>query len=50
MQAMENSYANDVTDEFILPTVIEEDGKPVGTLKENDSVIFFNFRPPGCWP
>lgn len=41
VQAVKNSYANGVTDEFMLPTVIEKDG----TVKENDSVIFFNFRP-----
>lgn len=45
VKAVENSYANDVTDEFILPTVITEDGKPVATIKDGDSIIFFNFRP-----
>lgn len=44
-EAMEASYAAGVTDEFVIPVVIQEDGKPVGTIKENDSVIFFNFRP-----
>ena len=43
--AIENSYNADVTDEFVVPTVITTDGKPNGTLKENDSVVFFNFRP-----
>ena len=42
---MEDSYAKDVTDEFVLPTVITENGAPVATVKANDSVIFFNFRP-----
>ena len=45
VQAMADSYAQDVTDEFVLPTVIVKDGKPVSVVKENDSVIFFNFRP-----
>ena len=45
VQAMADSYAKDVTDEFVLPTVIVKDGKPVSVVKENDSVIFFNFRP-----
>ncbi|MCR5468909.1 MAG: 2,3-bisphosphoglycerate-independent phosphoglycerate mutase [Lachnospiraceae bacterium] len=46
VKAMEESYANDVTDEFVLPTVItDEAGKPLSLVKENDSVIFFNFRP-----
>ncbi len=45
LAAMDHSYGKDVTDEFVLPTVIKEDGKPVGIVKPNDSVIFFNFRP-----
>lgn len=45
VQAMEDSYANGVTDEFVLPTVITENGSPVSLVKENDSIIFFNFRP-----
>lgn len=45
VKAMEDSYAEDVTDEFVLPTVIIENGEPVSLVKENDSVIFFNFRP-----
>lgn len=45
VEAIQQSYNNDVTDEFVVPCVIEKDGKPVGTVKENDSVIFFNFRP-----
>ena len=44
-EAMEASYAAGVTDEFVIPVVIMEEGKPVGIIKENDSVIFFNFRP-----
>ena len=43
--AMEASYAENVTDEFVVPTVITENGKPLSVVKENDSVIFFNFRP-----
>ena len=45
VQAIADSYKEDVTDEFVVPTVIMEDGAPVATLKENDSVIFYNFRP-----
>lgn len=44
-EAVTNSYDNGKTDEFIVPTVIEEDNKPVTTIKNGDSVIFFNFRP-----
>ena len=43
--AMEASYAKDVTDEFFVPTAIMENGAPVATIKDNDTVIFFNFRP-----
>lgn len=39
--AVEKSYADEVTDEFVIPTVI--DGGD--TIKANDSVIFYNFRP-----
>lgn len=39
------SYANGKEDEFVLPTVIQEDGKPVASIKADDGVIFFNFRP-----
>ena len=43
--AIEKSYNQDVTDEFVVPTVLTTDGKPNGVVKENDSVVFFNFRP-----
>ncbi len=43
--AMQASYDNDVTDEFVLPIVIEKGGEPLTTVKDKDSVIFFNFRP-----
>ncbi len=43
--AIQESYDKEVYDEFILPTVIVENGKPVSLVKANDSVIFFNFRP-----
>ncbi len=39
------SYEKKVFDEFVVPCVIEKDGKPVATISENDSIIFFNFRP-----
>ncbi len=44
-EAMQNSYDNGVTDEFVVPTVVLTDDKPTGMISENDSVIFFNFRP-----
>lgn len=43
--AVQNSYDKEVYDEFVVPTVVMEDGKPVATIKENDSIIFYNFRP-----
>jgi 2,3-bisphosphoglycerate-independent phosphoglycerate mutase len=45
MQAITNSYAQNVTDEFVLPTVITKNGKPLATIQAGDPVIFFNFRP-----
>lgn len=45
VEAVANSYAKDVNDEFVLPTVITTDGEPTATVNPNDSVIFFNFRP-----
>ena len=43
--AVQHSYDNGKTDEFMLPTVIEKNGQPVATVQPGDSVIFFNFRP-----
>ncbi len=45
VSAVAKSYENDVTDEFVLPTVITENGDAVGKISENDSIIFANFRP-----
>lgn len=45
VEAIENSYHDEKTDEFVLPCVIEEDGHPTATIKNGDSVVFFNFRP-----
>ncbi len=39
------SYDRNETDEFVKPTVAVEDGKPVATIQDGDSVVFFNFRP-----
>ena len=43
--AVQNSYDKDETDEFVKPTVVVKDGAPVATIKDKDSVVFFNFRP-----
>lgn len=41
LEGIDESYANDVTDEFVVPYICNSDA----TIKENDSVIFANFRP-----
>ncbi|MCB0208841.1 MAG: 2,3-bisphosphoglycerate-independent phosphoglycerate mutase [Anaerolineae bacterium] len=44
-EAIQNSYSEDVGDEFVMPTVIvNDDGSPKGTINNNDAIIFFNFR------
>jgi 2,3-bisphosphoglycerate-independent phosphoglycerate mutase len=44
-EALQKSYQEHITDEFVIPAVIvDAENKPVGTIKEGDSVIFYNFR------
>lgn len=45
VKAIADSYANNVNDEFVLPTVITKGGEALGRVETNDSIIFFNFRP-----
>ncbi len=45
VDAIEGAYQREEFDEFVKPTVIVENDKPIATIKQNDSVIFFNFRP-----
>ncbi len=45
INAIESSYQKEVFDEFVEPTVITNGSKPVATIEDGDSVIFFNFRP-----
>ncbi len=42
--AVRRSYAQNVTDEFVVPVVIHAGGRPVATLQDGDSALFFNFR------
>jgi 2,3-bisphosphoglycerate-independent phosphoglycerate mutase len=43
--AMEAAYARGETDEFVKPTVVvDSDGKPVGSVRDGDAILFFNFR------
>ncbi|MCX2680403.1 2,3-bisphosphoglycerate-independent phosphoglycerate mutase [Galbibacter sp. EGI 63066] len=43
-QAVQDSYDDGVTDEFIKPVVLEENGNPIAKIEDDDVVIFFNFR------
>lgn len=45
ISAIEESYQKEIFDEFIEPTIICNGDTPIATISENDSVIFFNFRP-----
>jgi 2,3-bisphosphoglycerate-independent phosphoglycerate mutase len=46
--AIEANYAKDITDEFIKPTVLVENGSPIATIEEGDAVLCFNFRTDRC--
>lgn len=43
LKVVRDSYAKDVTDEFVLPTIVDD--KPGSRIRTDDSVIFLNFRP-----
>jgi 2,3-bisphosphoglycerate-independent phosphoglycerate mutase len=44
-KAIRESYNNDVTDEFIKPIImVDDNNEPIATIKDDDVVIFFNFR------
>lgn len=46
LDVVKDSYEHGIFDEFVIPSVItKEDGQPVATIQDNDSVIFYNFRP-----
>lgn len=45
VRAIEDSYAVGITDEFVVPVVLEREGLPVARLEDGDTLIFFNFRP-----
>jgi 2,3-bisphosphoglycerate-independent phosphoglycerate mutase len=46
LAAINESYQRGVTDEFVEPVaIIRKDGSPIATIRDDDSVIFFNFRP-----
>ena len=45
VEAVEKSYKEEILDEFVVPTVINENNEPVGLINDGDSIVFFNFRP-----
>ena len=45
IQAMKDSYTKEVYDEEFVPTVVMDHDQPVGPIREDDAIIFFNFRP-----
>jgi len=46
VEVLQLSYADNVTDEFIIPTtIVDENDEPVGPINEDDAIIFLNFRP-----
>ena len=48
LEAIQYSYENGITDEFIQPIVLTENNQPIGKIKEGDVVICFNFRTDRC--
>ena len=45
VSGIQASYDRNETDEFVKPTVVKKNGQPVATIKDGDSIIFYNFRP-----
>ena len=45
VEAIQASYDRNETDEFVKPTVVKKNGQPLTTVKDGDSIIFYNFRP-----
>ena len=48
LEAIKENYANNITDEFIKPTIIVENGEAIATIEEGDAVLCFNFRTDRC--
>ncbi len=48
LAAIKENYANAITDEFIKPTILKEQGQPIATIQEGDAVLCFNFRTDRC--
>lgn len=46
IKAVDDSYAEEVYDEFVEPVVLtDSEGQPIGPMEDEESIIFFNFRP-----
>lgn len=45
VEAVNKAYERGETDEFVKPSVVMDGDKPTATVKPNDSIVFFNFRP-----
>lgn len=48
LTAVSQAYAHNITDEFIKPTVISNNGEAASTIRDGDTVISFNFRTDRC--
>ena len=48
LKSIQDNYDNNITDEFIKPTIITTNGQPIATIKEGDAVLCFNFRTDRC--
>ena len=48
MDVLKTNYAGNITDEFIKPTVLTENGIAIATIKDGDAVLCFNFRTDRC--
>ena len=48
LEAIQENYKNNITDEFIKPTIITENGAPIATIQDGDAVLCYNFRTDRC--
>jgi len=48
LKSIQDNYDNNITDEFIKPTIITANGESIATIKEGDAVLCFNFRTDRC--
>ncbi|MEN9697167.1 MAG: hypothetical protein RLZ56_588 [Bacteroidota bacterium] len=48
LEAIQANYNNEITDEFIKPTIIVENGAPIASIQSGDAVLCFNFRTDRC--